>query len=204
MRSTITLAALALAAMATPVAAQDPADVPTPRGTYLVYADEQGSAFASYEPSLAGTEVWPLSFFYYQAGALVGTARIAANADCAQGLVRGRLTHATGADGNMMDIPQSEDTPLFSFDRAGGGGDEALVGFICGSGQDRLVQAETPIFATPLVTAQRYAGLRALGIDNRLARSLAIRDRRTADPLIDTAVPESLRAQVRSLLDGSN
>jgi len=195
---------LALAAMAAPAAAQEPMEMPTPRGTYLVYADEAGSAFVSYEPSLAESGVWPLSFFYFQDGAMAGTARIAGNADCPQGVVRGRLTHATGPDGGLMEIPQTEDTPLFAFDRAGGGGDEALVGFVCGAGQDRLVQAETPIHASPEATARIYAALRALGIESRLARSLAIRDARTADPLIGTAVPEALRVQVRALLDGVN
>ncbi|MGJ8535901.1 MAG: hypothetical protein ACSHW2_01990 [Parasphingopyxis sp.] len=193
---------LALAAMAAPVAAQEPMDLPTPRGTYLVFADETGSAFVSHEPSLAARGTWPLSFFYFRDGAMVGTARIAGTADCAQGVVRGRLTHATGPDGSLMDIPQTEDTPLFAFDRAGGDGDEALVGFVCGTGQERLMQAETPIHADPEATARIYAGLRGLGIENRLARSLAIRDARTAEPLIGTAVPEALRAQVRALLDG--
>lgn len=204
MRSIFLPAALTLAAIAAPAAAQTETAAETPRGTYLVYADAEGSAFASYEPALAETGVWPLSFFYFQEGALAGTARIAANADCGQGVVRGRLTHATGADGNLMELPQSAETPLFAFDRAGGGGDEAIVAFVCGSAQDRLVQAETPIHASPEATARAYAGLRALGLEPRLARSLAIRDRRTADPLIDTAVPEALRAGVRALLDGAN
>lgn len=195
---------LAFAAMVTPAAAQEALDMSTPRGTYLVFADEAGSAFASYEPSLAGSGVWPLSFFYFQDGAMVGTARIAGTAECPQGIVRGRLTHATGPDGSLMEISQTEDTPLFAFDRAGGGGDEALVGFVCGTGQDRLVQAETPIHASPEATARIYAALRALGIESRLGRSLAIRDARTADPLIETAVPEALRVQVRALLDGVN
>lgn len=201
MRSIFLPALLALAAAA-PAAAQTETATETPRGTYLVFADAEGSAFASYEPALAETGVWPLSFFYFQDGALAGTARIAANADCAQGVVRGRLTHATGADGNLMELPQSAETPLFAFDRAGGGGDEAIVAFVCGTGQERLVQAETPIHASPEATARAHAGLLALGVESRLARSLAIRDRRTADPLIDTAVPEDLRAAVRALLDG--
>lgn len=192
----------ALAALAIPAAAQEAADAPTPRGTYLVFADEAGSAFVSYEPALAENGVWPLSFFYFRDGAMAGTARIAGTADCAQGVVSGRLTHATGEDGGLMDIPQTQDTPLFAFDRAGGGGDEALVGFVCGAGQERLIQAETPIHADPETTARRYAGLRGLGIENRLARSLAIRDLRAAEPLIGTAVPEALRAQVRTLLAG--
>jgi hypothetical protein len=204
MRSKFFLVPLALAVIAAPAAAQDAVDAPTPRGTYLVYADEQGSAFASYEPSLAETGVWPLSFFYFQDGAMIGTARIVGNAECAQGIVRGRLTHATAPDGSLMELSQEEDTPLFAFDRVGGGGDEALVGFVCGTTQDRLVQAETPIHATPEATARIYAALRGLGIESRLARSLAIRDGRTADPLIGTALPEALHAQVRALLDGVN
>ncbi len=195
---------LAMAVMAAPAAAQEPMEMPTPRGTYLVFADEAGSAFVSYEPSLAESGVWPLSFFYFQDGVMAGTARIAGTADCPQGVVRGRLTDATGPDGTLMRIPETEDTPLFAFDRAGGGGDEALVGFVCGTGQERLMQAETPIHASPEATARIYAALRELGIENRLARSLAIRDARTADPLIGTAVPEALRAQVRALLDGVN
>lgn len=191
---------LALAAMAVPAAAQEAMEMPAPRGTYLVFADETGSAFVSYEPSLADNGVWPLSFFYFQDGAMVGTARIAGTSDCAQGVVRGRLTDATGPDGTLMQIPETDDTPLFAFDRAGGGGDEALVGFVCGTGQERLMQAETPIHGSPEATARTYAALRALGIEGRLARSLAIRDASTADPLIGTAVPEALRGQVRALL----
>lgn len=192
--------ASALAMLAQPVAAQTDGERETPRGTYLVYADEAGSAFISYEPSLAETGVWPMSFFYYQEGALAGRARIAATAECAQGIVRGRLTHAMGADGEMTELPQSADTPLFAFDRVGGGGDEAIVNFICGTGQERLVQAETPIHGSLEVTADAYARLRALGLEHRIARSLAIRDVETAGPLIDTAVAEELRDQVRAIL----
>jgi hypothetical protein len=193
---------LAMAAIAAPAAAQNADELQTPSGTYLVYADEAGSAFVSFEASLADSGVWPLSFFYFQDGAMAGTARIAGSADCPQGVVQGRLTHATGPDGSLMEIPQGDDTPLFAFDRAGGGGDEALVSFVCGTGRERLMQAETRIHASPEATARIYAGLRGLGIENRLARSLAIRDAHTADPLIGTAVPETLRAQVRALLEG--
>ena len=193
------LASLAL--MAAPAIAQEMPERETPRGTYLVYADLQGSAFVSYEPSLADAGVWPLSFFYYQNGALAGQARIAATAECAQGLVSGRLTHAVDETAQVMEIPQDDNTPLFAFDRAGGGGDQAIVDFVCGTGQDRLVQAETPIFNSLQATAHSYAQLRALGLDHRISRSLAIRDRETAEPLIGTAVPEELRDAVRAAID---
>lgn len=200
------LSALLLMGTALPTAAQDSAEGPIgpadmPRGTYLVYADEAGSAFASYDPALAETGVWPLSFFYYQEGALAGRARMSASPECDQGIVRGRLTHATGPDGALMELPQNADTPLFAFDRAGGGGDQAIVDFVCGSAQDRLIQAQTPVHNSLEATANSYAQLRALGLDNQLARSLAIRDREAAEPLIGTAVPEALRDQVRALID---
>lgn len=198
------LAIAALTLCAAPLAAQNLAERETPRGTYLVFADEEGSAFVSHEPTLADSGVWPLSFFYFQAGALVGTARIAGQSNCTQGVVSGRLTHATGADGSLMELPQSGDTPMFAFDRAGGGGDEAIVGFICAPGQLRLKLTETPIHASPEITARTYASLRALGLRHRLARSIAIRDRGTTDPLIETAVPEALRAQVRAVFDAAN
>ncbi|MEM8695074.1 MAG: hypothetical protein AAGE05_03520 [Pseudomonadota bacterium] len=193
--------AAGLAALTMPAMAQDEMARETPRGTYLVYADETGTAFVSYEPTLVETGVWPLSFFYYQGDAVAGRARIAARADCAQGVVRGRLTDAMAADGQPMDLPPQADRPQFAFDRAGGGGDEAIVGFICGTGQARLVQAETPIHNSLEATARTYVQLRTLGLEDQLARSLAIRDRATADPLIETAVPEALRDRVRAAID---
>ena len=98
-----------LALIAAPAIAQDMPERETPRGTYLVFADLEGSAFVSYEPSLAETGVWPLSFFYYQNGVMAGQARIAAHAECAQGIVRGRLTQAMDETGQVMEIPQSGD-----------------------------------------------------------------------------------------------
>ncbi|WP_299322759.1 hypothetical protein [Parasphingopyxis sp.] len=197
------LPALLLSCIALPAAAQDMADGPTemPQGTYMVFADEAGSAFATYNPALAETGVWPLSFFYFQAGTLAGTARMSASPQCDQGIVRGRLTHAMGPDGAVMELPQSAEMPSFSFDRAGGGGDQAIVDFICGSVQDRLIQAQTPVYNSLEATANSYAQLRALGLDGPLAQSLAIRDREAAEPLIGTAVPEALRDQVRALID---
>jgi hypothetical protein len=190
-----------LALIAVPAIAQEMPERETPRGTYLVFADLEGSAFVSYEPSLAETGVWPLSFFYYQNGVMAGQARIAASAECVQGIVRGQLTHAMDETGQVMALPQNSDAPLFAFDRAGGGGDQAIVDFVCGTGQERLVQAETPIYNSLEATAHSYAQLRALGLDHRISRSLAIRDRETADPLIETAVPEELRDAARAALD---
>lgn len=195
------LAAVLLAAVISPLAAQTDAEMEMPRGTYLVYADEQSSAFASYETALAESSVWPLSFYYFQDGALSGTARMAANSDCAQGVVRGRLTHATGADGALVALPQGADTPMFAFDRAGGGGDEAIVDFVCGTAQERLIQAQTPIHNSVQATAHSYARLRGLGLEPTLARSLAIRDREAAEPLIATAVPDALRDAARAAID---
>jgi hypothetical protein len=194
------LLAAALPAAAQMPAPESPAEAPTPRGTYLVYADEQGSAFVSIEPSLADAGVWPMRFFYFQDGSHQGTAQMRGTADCMAGVVSGQLTGVTGPGGEAMADLQGEELPAFSFDRAAGGGDEAIVGFICGTRQERLVQAETPVAGTPREAADTYARLRTLGLEDRLARSLAIRDLATAGPLIASAVPEELRTQVRLAL----
>ncbi|MBC2776518.1 hypothetical protein [Parasphingopyxis marina] len=192
---------LFLLLLAAPAAAQD-AEEATPRGTYLVYADPAGSAFVSIEETLVDSGVWPLSFFYFQDGALQGTARMRATADCAAGVVSGTLTAATGPGEEALPYLENGTAPSFGFDRAAGGGDEAIVAFVCGTRQSRLEQAQVAIAGTPRQAAGAYAALRALGIDDGLARSLAIRDLRTAEPLIASAVPQALQAQVRMALLG--
>jgi hypothetical protein len=191
---------LALAALTATPGFTQTAPEETPRGTYLVFADEQSSAFVSVETSLDDANVWPLRFFYYRQGALEGTAQMTSSADCAQGVVSGRLTHATGAEGALLELSDAADPVFFSFDRAGGGGDEAIVHFICGTSADRLIAAETPIENDPATTAAHYAALRALGLEGRLARSLAIRSAEEAGPLVASAVPEDQRPAVRAIL----
>lgn len=199
----VLLAASLLAAPGLAQQAPPSADTQTPRGTYLVYADEQGAAFVSVEGALATTNVWPLSFFYFVDGAIAGSARMAGSGDCGQGLVRGRLTDATGADGAALPLPQGEATPSFAFDRAGGGGDEAIVSFVCGDTEARLIQAETPVFAEPRTVADRYRRLREAGLADRLARSLAIRDAGASAGLVASAVPEAQRVAVNAILRGN-
>jgi len=199
----VLLAASLLAAPASAQPAPPPVDTQTPRGAYLVYADEQGTAFVSFEPALATTNVWPLSFFYFATGAIAGSARMTGSGDCGQGVVRGRLTDATGADGAALTLPQGEATPSFAFDRAAAGGDEAIVSFVCGNTEARLIQAETPVFGQPRTVADRYRRLREAGLADRLARSLAIRDAEASAGLVASAVPEAQRAAVNAILRGN-
>ena len=95
---------------------------------------------------------------------------------------------------------EATDPLRFSFDRAGSGGDEAIVQFICGDTAARLIAAETPIENEPATTAANYAALRTLGLEARLARSLAIRSAAEAEPLVASAVPEDQRPAVRAIL----
>ena len=91
-----------LAGAACPTAAQNATVTAMPRGAYPIYADEEGSPFASYGPELANTGSGRSASSIFRLAPLADTARMVANAECIQGIVRGHLTHATGADGGLI------------------------------------------------------------------------------------------------------
>ncbi len=193
-----------LTSLATPLIAQQAGPEPAmPRGTYLIYAQEGGVVFVSYEASLAASNIWPMAFYYFREGIIAGSARMRGAADCTQGIVRGRLTDATGEDGAALPIPEGEAAPTFAFDSAGNDGDRAIVSFACGRVTERLVEAERPIDGSPDRVADSYRRLLALGLSDRLSRSLAIRSVEEANGLIETAVPETQRETVRAILGES-
>ena len=148
------------------------------RGTYLVYVEDSGAAFVSREPSLVEAGVWPLEFYYFQDSEVVGSAKMAANANCGLGVINGRLTHVNGSA-----VPdEGLSTPAFTFDRAAGGGDAAIVNFVCGEGEASQT-AEMPITGSVAETIASYRALAATGIESGVAARLAIRDPEAATAL---------------------
>lgn len=200
---TIPLAGLAFLS-AQPLAAQSAESAPeTPRGTYFIFGEEDGAVFASYEPSLAADNLWPLTFFYYaEGGAFTGAVRMRANGECTQMQVAAYLTDTLSEDGTPAPLRIGENPPPFRFAAEDEGGAAAIVDFVCGDANARLAQSSAPIFATPAITSRRYIALRQAGIGDRLARDLAIRDTETNEALIGTAIPEEQRDAVREILDG--
>lgn len=193
------LALFTALAAASPLAGQSG---DAPRGTFLVYAEDSGVAFVSRETSLVEAGVWPLEFHYFDGGETAGTARMRARADCALGVVRGRLTHVNG-----MPLPeeQAEQTPDFTFDRAApGGGDPAIVDFICAG--DSPPPADMAISRSVGDTVAVYTALAALGLAPEIAARLAVRDEEAGAALAATLVPEAQRAAALAALgaeDGS-
>ncbi|MCA1748662.1 MAG: hypothetical protein LC634_03730 [Sphingomonadales bacterium] len=191
---TIRFAILIAALSAAPLAAQ-PAEAP--RGTYLVYVEESGAAFVSREPSLVEAGVWPLEFHYFENGETIGTARMSGRADCALGMVRGRLTHVNGAP-----IPQAESlaAPQFTFDSAAAeAGDPAIVNFIC-SPANATAPADMPIARGIGATVDLYRALTMLGLSPDIAARLSVRDAEAAAALAGTLVADDRQAAVLEAL----
>lgn len=198
----MTLRMAALVAASTIPATAVAQEAGTPRGTYLVYAEADGVAFASYEPALAGAGRWPMVLFFYGDGQFGGAARATTEARCAAGEATARITDLLDEAGRQVPLPSGQAAPPISFTRASNSaGDAAIVDFLCGDASSRLAQSSAPIFGTPAETARRYVAMRAAGLGDRLARDIAIRDPEDSDALIGTAVPEELRDRVRAILD---
>ena len=191
---TIRFAALFAALFATPLAAQ-PAEAQ--RGTYLVYAEESGAAFVSREPSLVEAGVWPLEFHYFQDGEVAGTARMSGRADCALGLVRGRLTHVNGS---LLPETEALAVPQFTFDRAAPeGGDPAIVNFVCAP-QLAGPPADRPIARPIGETVDLYRSLTGLGLAPDIAARLVVPAAEAAATLARSIVPAEQQAAVLEAL----
>lgn len=189
------LTAIALLAAAPAVAQQ--AGPPTPSGSYLVYAEDTGTAFVTVDPEEGAAGRWPLAFFYFGGGAIAGSATMVGEADCDAGIVSARLLGATGPDGAALPV---EDAPEFTFSRVESSGDQAVVTFVCNDAGGRLYLAEQPISGTPEAVARRYLALRGAGIADRPARRLAIRAPDAAAALVDEIVPAESREAARAAL----
>lgn len=193
----LALAAPALAQNETPQADTAEEEMATPPGAYLVYADERGAAFVTIGEESANS--WPLDFFYFQDGAIIGSAMMTGTADCPAGAVNGTLNGASGPDGQPMPI---DGAPPFTFAGDDGSGGEAIVAFICNDALGRLGLAGRPTLDTPAMVAENYMRLRGIGLDDANARHLAIRDNDSTEEWTATQVPEELREQARAIMRG--